>query len=178
MSTSVLVVYASADGSTAEVAERLGQLLRDSAMEVSVVPVAERPDPAGFDVVVAGSAIHNGELLPEFATYVDDNLNDLHRRPVWLFSLGMGPILHGPIGSIFRNKVPPAIAALRDRLGAVEYHPFAGRFGRPPERKIRMIMWVMGASPGDHRDWDDVANWASAIAKHSGAAVTAPTGDV
>ncbi|MEP9391399.1 flavodoxin domain-containing protein [Gordonia sp. VNQ95] len=166
MTSSVLVAYASADGSTAEVAERLGEHLSESAMSVSVASVADRPDTSSFDVVVAGSAIHNGDFLPEFAAFVDENEQDLRQRPVWLFSLGMGPTLRGPIGAIFRTKVPPAIAALRDRIDAVEYHPFAGSFGRPPERRFRMVMWAMGARPGDHRDWDDVEKWAATIAAH------------
>ncbi|MDY6811917.1 MAG: hypothetical protein SW127_23400, partial [Actinomycetota bacterium] len=95
------------------------------------------------------------------------------RRPVYLFSLGMGPVLRGPVGAIFRTKVPPTIAALRDRLAAVEYHPFAGRFGRPPQLRIRFLMWVMGARPGDHRDWADVRRWAESIGQRSAAGANA-----
>ena len=164
MTAKVLVGYASAEGSTAEVAQRLGQKMRDEGLQVQVVPVAEQPDPSAFDVVVLGSAIHNGEFLPEFADFVERHRSTLSRRPVWLFSLGMGPALRGPIGAIFRNKVPPAIADVRDRLAAVEYHPFGGRFDRPPDPKIRAIMWLMGARPGDHRDWADIDTWATTIA--------------
>ncbi|MCH5643850.1 flavodoxin domain-containing protein [Gordonia sp. ABSL49_1] len=167
MSATALVAYASADGSTADVAERLGEHLRSAAMHVTVASVGEQPDPADFDIVVAGSPIHDGALLPDFTGFVDDNAAALRERPVWLFSLGMGPTLRGPVGAIFRTKVPPAVAAIRDRLAAHDYHPFAGRFGRPPDRKIRMIMWVMGARPGDHRDWADVERWATTIAQQA-----------
>lgn len=163
--TSILIVYASADGSTAEVAERLGDQLRQSGAQVTVASVGAWPDPSLFDVVVAGSAIHDGALLPEFVSYVQAREAVLTGRPVWLFSLGMGPILHGPIGTLMARTVPPAIAAVRDQLGAVDYHQFAGRFTRSPQRRIRMVMWAIGAAPGDHRDWDDVQRWAVAIAQ-------------
>ena len=170
MTAKVLVGYASANGSTAEVAERLGKQLRNDGLQVQVVPVTEQPDPSAFDVVVLGSAIHDGEFLPEFGDFVERHRSTLCQRPVWLFSLGMGPTLRGPIGAIFRNKVPPAIADVRDRLTTVEYHPFGGRFDRPPDPKIRTIMWLMGARPGDHRDWADIDAWATTIAHQ-----TAPT---
>ncbi|GAB93096.1 flavodoxin domain-containing protein [Gordonia rhizosphera] len=170
MTTNVLVAYASADGSTAEVADRLGQYLQDSGLEVRVASVAEGPDLVGADTVVLGSAVHNGAVLPEFVGFVDDNLAELHRHPVWMFTLSMGPTLRGPIGAIFRNKLPPAVAEVRDRLAANAYHAFAGRFGRPPERKFRVLMWVMGARPGDHRDWADVEAWAAEIAHAARAA--------
>ncbi|HEY5840616.1 MAG TPA: flavodoxin domain-containing protein [Mycobacterium sp.] len=174
MTTKVLLGYASADGSTAEVAERLGKQLRNDGLQVQVVPVTEQPDPSAFDVVVLGSAIHDGEFLPEFGDFVERHRSTLCQRPVWLFSLGMGPTLRGPIGAIFRNMVPPAIAAVRDRLGAVEYHPFGGKFDRPPERKLRMVIWLMGTRPGDHRDWAEIDDWATSIARS--AAVESGTG--
>ncbi|MDL9938157.1 flavodoxin domain-containing protein [Gordonia sp. ABSL1-1] len=160
----ILVVYASADGSTAEVAQRLGEHLEAAGRQVTVSPVADDPDPALFDLVVAGSAIHDGAFLPDFTAFVDAHADRLRSRPVWLFSLGMGPALRGPIGAIFRGKVPPEIGKVRDQLGAGDYHQFGGRFDVPPDRGVRVVMWLMGAKPGDHRDWSEVAQWADTIA--------------
>lgn len=165
MSEGVLVVFTTADGSTAEVAERLGEHIRAQGVSAQVTPVSKAPDLAGFDTIVLGSPIHDGALLPDLVDYVDSNVTALRARPVWLFSLGMGPTLRGPVGALMRTKVPPQVAAVRDQVGAVAYHNFAGKFGRPPDIKIRIVMGLIGARPGDHRDWDDVEQWADRISR-------------
>jgi menaquinone-dependent protoporphyrinogen oxidase len=55
----VLVTYASAAGSTAGVAERIAETVRIAGCEVVCRPIGPDVDPAGFDAVVVGSAVHN-----------------------------------------------------------------------------------------------------------------------
>lgn len=57
MSVTVLVAYATADGSTAEIAQRIGHELTRRGTLVEVQSVADLPDPAPSDAVVPGSAI-------------------------------------------------------------------------------------------------------------------------
>ena len=52
-----------------------------------------------------------------------------------------------------------------DTVNAVEYHAFAGRFARSPQLRIRAVMGLLGAVPGDHRNWDEVAQWAADISR-------------
>ncbi|GAA3041501.1 flavodoxin domain-containing protein [Gordonia defluvii] len=165
MTANVLVAYASADGSTAEVAQRLGEHLRATGLQVRIAPATDSPDPTVVDAVILGSPIHDGALLPELTAFVDANLAALLQRPVWLFSLGMGPVLRGPIGALLRTKVTPPVAGVRDTVNAVEYHAFAGRFARSPQLRIRAVMGLLGAVPGDHRNWDEVAQWAADISR-------------
>ena len=60
----VLVGYASAHGSTRQIAERVGSRLSKAGVAVLVAPVAELEDIGHYDAVVLGSAIHNGAWLP------------------------------------------------------------------------------------------------------------------
>ncbi len=169
----VLVAYASADGSTAEVATALGQRFAGLGYDVDVVDVENNPDPSPYDAVVVGSAIHNGELLPGAVAWVDAWKAVLETHRTWLFSLGFGPVLRGPIGRVFRNMVPPAVAAIQKTLKAEEYHPFAGVFSPPPQRRLRALIWLMGgAHYGDRRDWPRIIAWADSIALHLGSEVT------
>ena len=55
----VLVGYATAAGSTAGIAERIGETLREQGCEVVCRPVGPDLDPSAFDAVVVGSAVHN-----------------------------------------------------------------------------------------------------------------------
>lgn len=164
----ILVAYASADGSTAEVATAVGRRLTSLGFVTDVVDIEVNPDPSRYDAIIVGSAIHNGALLPASVAWVGAWKPVLESRRNWLFSLGFGPVLHGPIGGIFRRMVPPEVAAVRDALKAEEYRPFAGAFSRPPERRLRLLIWLMGASYGDHRDWAQINEWADSIARRLG----------
>jgi menaquinone-dependent protoporphyrinogen oxidase len=53
----ILVAYASRAGSTAEVAEVIGRVLREGGPEVDVCPVGAVHSLAGYDALVFGSAI-------------------------------------------------------------------------------------------------------------------------
>jgi menaquinone-dependent protoporphyrinogen oxidase len=52
----VLVAFASKHGATADIAERIAEMLPRSGHEVTVRAVAEAGDPSGYDAVVLGSA--------------------------------------------------------------------------------------------------------------------------
>ncbi|CAM3633040.1 flavodoxin domain-containing protein [Smaragdicoccus niigatensis] len=164
----ILVAYASADGSTAEVASAVGRRLTSLGFVTDVVDIEFKPDPTPYDAVIVGSAIHNGALLPTAVAWVEARKPVLESRRTWLFTLGFGPVLRGPIGGIFRRMVPPDVASVQDALKAEEYRPFAGAFSRPPERRLRVLIWLLGASYGDHRDWAQITDWADSIARRLG----------
>lgn len=160
----VLVVYASAHGSTATIANHIAATLTAADVSVHTASVDEDPDPRSFGGVVLGSAIHDRDFLPAFRAYLDRRHTALSTRPTWLFSVGMGPALRGPVGARLGRMVPKPIARIRDTLGVNDYHAFAGVFERPPERRTRLIIRLLGAHYGDNRDFADVATWASRIA--------------
>ena len=85
----VLVGYASAHGSTRQIAERVGSRIGRSGATVRVAPVGELHGLEPYDAVVLGSAIHNGAWLPEATEVVRANAEVLAAKPVWLFSVGM-----------------------------------------------------------------------------------------
>jgi menaquinone-dependent protoporphyrinogen oxidase len=72
MSHRTLIAYASRAGSTAEVAEAIGEVLRESGIDVDVRSVKDVPDVAGYNSLVLGSAIWAGRPLPEMRRFVKD----------------------------------------------------------------------------------------------------------
>jgi menaquinone-dependent protoporphyrinogen oxidase len=65
MNDTILVAYASRAGSTAGVAEAIGQTLAESGAHVEVRRMQDVKDLAAYRAVVAGSAIQGGHWLPE-----------------------------------------------------------------------------------------------------------------
>ncbi|BAW07695.1 hypothetical protein NSERKGN1266_50440 [Nocardia seriolae] len=158
----ISIVYATAQGSTREIAEYLGENLTARGATVEVADAEHAPELSRFDAVVIGSAVHNMALLPDAATYIASHHDELAARKVWLFSVGVGPALYGPVGRL----TPKRIAALRDSIDTVDYRAFAGHYERAGvSLGARALFRVLGGTRyGDLRDWTAIASWADSIA--------------
>jgi menaquinone-dependent protoporphyrinogen oxidase len=160
----VLIGYATAAGSTAGIAERIADTLRAQGYEVVCRPVGPDLDPAGFDAVVVGSAVHNMAWLRPAVDFLD-RLPATAGTPVWCFSVG-GLDPSGPVARRMTTrevaKVEQAFPASFRRRG----HRFFG--GIVEMRGLPLwgqAFWrLMGGRPGDHRDWPAVEAWAREIA--------------
>jgi menaquinone-dependent protoporphyrinogen oxidase len=156
----VLVVYASKHGSTAEIAEAIGATLRDSGFDVDVSAAADAPDPAAYDAVVLGSAIYAGSWMKDALDFATAHAGAIATRPSWLFS--SGPLGEPePMPEEQPAELPELIGSLRPRWHTL----FAGRYD--PERLgfgERMVMKAVKAEPGDYRNWDRIGAWTEEIA--------------
>ena len=171
----VLVVSASRHGATREIAAALARALADcdagrrAGLDAVAVPVEQRPDPAGYDAIVVGSAVYVGRWLDPARQYVAANAATLRARPVWLFS--SGPIGEPP----FPTDEPPDAGTLVALTGARAHRVFPGRL----ERRLlsfgeRAMVTAMRAPVGDFRDWDAVRAWGEEIAGAVIGTTTAP----
>ncbi|GAB4585589.1 flavodoxin domain-containing protein [Nocardia sp. IFM 10818] len=160
-----MILYATAAGSTRGIAEFIGNALRERGAEVEVADIGKAPDIAGAGAVILGSAVHNADLLPQATAYIHDHQDELLARPVWLFSVGLGPALRGPIGRRFAALVPSKIAAVRDSLAVRDYHAFAGVMHRAGTAWwARLVYLAMGGGRyGDLRDWNEIHAWTETI---------------
>lgn len=163
----ISVVYATAQGSTREIAEYLAADLAARGATVEVADVEHAPDLSRFDAVVLGSAVHDRALLPEAVEYIATHRDELQARDVWIFSVGLGPALRGPIGRRLGRAVPKRIAAARDAAGAREYRSFAGHYERAGVSwQARTIYRLVGGTRyGDLRDWTAISFWSDSIAQ-------------
>ncbi|QLY28598.1 flavodoxin domain-containing protein [Nocardia huaxiensis] len=175
----IAVVYATAQGATREIAEYLGASLAGRGATVEVADVEHAPELSRFDVVVLGSAIHNMDFLPEATEFVRSHHDALTVRKVWLFGVGLGPALTGPLGRYLGRRVPKRIARLRDAIAPREYRTFAGHYERAGvSLEARALYRVLGGTRyGDLRDWTAIELWADSIAQalHLPKAHTVPT---
>jgi len=155
----ILVAHASRMGSTAEIAERIGEQLRDAGHDVDVRACAEAADTSNYDAVIIGSALYVGRWLKEARRYLRSQSESLSRRPTWLFQ-------SGPCGEGFdleAVQVPRAIRRLSDRIGSTLPTTFGGRLERK-SATTRLNRWMAtGTLAGDFRDWDLVHAWTDGV---------------
>jgi len=158
----VLVTYASRHGSTAEIAERVGEVMRVVLgmhvpdVQVDVAPVTMVHGIEEYDAVVVGSAIYLGRWLRPARRFLRAESARLRRRPVWLFS--SGPVGAGP-------GQGDELSELTDLFGAKDHRIFAGRL-RAADLGVaeRTLARAAHAAEGDYRDWAEVTEWAGQLA--------------
>lgn len=167
----VLTSYATAFGSTAGIAERIGDRLAGTGFEVDVAPVDDVEAVAGYGAVVLGSAVHDKLWLPQARAFVKRHRAQLWRRPVWLFSVSsvgdttsfVSPRVARALRQI--QNEPRDVARFRQAIGARDHRNFAGAVApRQWGMKGDLFLKAAGGRYGDHRDWGDIEDWAEGIA--------------
>jgi menaquinone-dependent protoporphyrinogen oxidase len=161
----VLVTVASRHGSTAEIAEEIGQVLtgalrdRDPLAEVEVLPVERVDSLDGYAAVVLGSAVYLGRWLPPARAFAEAHAAELRKVPVWLFS-------SGPVGDPLKPIEEPADGRTAARsIGAREHRVLPGRLDRHRLRLAeRAVAGAVRVADGDFRDWPGIEEWACGIA--------------
>jgi menaquinone-dependent protoporphyrinogen oxidase len=165
MEKKVLVAYASKQGATAEIAEKIGDIIRDAGLVVDVFPAGQVRDPGVYDAIVLGSAVYYGRWQKDAVSFLKRNEKVLADLPVWFFS--SGPVGEGdPVELLDGWRFPALQQEIADRIqprGIIVFH------GVLRNDKLNFFeKWVMNnfESPeGDFRDWDAITAWAENIAE-------------
>jgi len=164
MDNQVLVAYATKYGATAEIAEKMGQVLRQAGLRTDVLPTDRVSDLTPYNAVVLGSAVYIGRWRKEAVKFLKANETVLAEKLVWLFSsgpTGKGDPVELTQGWRFPGKLQPIADRIRPRDIAV-FH------GAVDVGKLNFIeKWMLKnvkAPSGDFRDWDAITSWATAIA--------------
>lgn len=155
----VLVAYASKNGSTAQIAEWIGDDLTSRGIEADVRPAAEVGDLIGYDAVILGSAVYAGRWLRSAARFARRHRKVLLELPVWLFS-------SGPLdATAAEGALPPVPSAVRiaDRVDAADQITFGGRLVDGAGGLIARQILAQGKG-GDFRDREQVRAWALGVA--------------
>jgi menaquinone-dependent protoporphyrinogen oxidase len=164
MDIQILVAYATKYGATAEIAEKVGQLLRQSGFQVDVLPVKRVNDLTPYAAVVLGSAVYIGQWRKEAVRFLQANEKKLAERPVWLFS--SGPTGEGEAVELLKGwRFPEALQPIADRIRPRQIVVFNGAINSEKLNFIEKTMVKNVKAPvGDFRDWDAITSWAAAIA--------------
>jgi menaquinone-dependent protoporphyrinogen oxidase len=170
MTSKVLVAYATKYGSTAEIAARIGDVLRRAGADVTVVAADQVGDVTPYQAVVLGSGVYAGRWLKEATAFLDSSESALAMRPVWLFS--SGPTGEGdPVEILDGWRFPQAQQAIADRIAPRDVAVFHGKIDVAGlHLGDKLIIKAVKAKGGDFRDWAAIDAWAGKIAEHVGEA--------
>jgi menaquinone-dependent protoporphyrinogen oxidase len=164
MKEKVLIAHASKYGATAGIAEKIGEVLRQSGLEVEVRPVGDVPSLDDYGAVILGSAVYYGRWRKEAVKFLHNQEGVLQGKKVWFFSSGPGGE-GDPVELLEGWTFPPLQQEIADRIqprGTAVFHGVLD-----PQRMNRFESWVlnkMGAAQGDFRDWELITAWAGSIA--------------
>ncbi len=164
MCNQILVAYATKYRGTAEIAEKIGQVLREAGLRTDVLPVAGIRGLTPYEAVVLGSAVYIGKWRKEAVKFLQANEKMLTKRQVWLFS--SGPTGEGDAVELVKGwRFPDAQRPIIERIQPCDIAVFHGNVNM---KKLNFIeKWMLKnvqAPLGDFRDWEAITSWATAIA--------------
>ena len=154
----ILVTYASRSGSTAEIAEAIGETLAQQAISVDVRPMTAVNDLSTYQAIVAGSAVRQQKWLPEATQFLEAYQQVLAQKPVATFLVGMAMATRNP--ARYQQALQSAsgwMAPARQLIHPVSEGYFAGVLDlkKVKELHFRIVLGSMirlGLFPeGDHR---------------------------
>jgi menaquinone-dependent protoporphyrinogen oxidase len=161
----VLVAYASAFGSTREIAERIAARMGRAMVDVECRQVDDIEAASGYNAVILGSAIHNQEWLPAAMSFVRRAAPQVGDTPVWAFSVGMADGLPKLLRHRAKALQEQRLAeALQSEMPLRDHELFSGVYQAsqmPP--LLRGLFRLTGGKFGDLRDWEAVDAWADQI---------------
>jgi len=148
----VLVVYATKNGSTREVAEAIAASLTRDGVEVAVSPARAARGPVGdVDLVVVGGAIYSGRWRRDAHRFLARHRSTLATLPVAVF--GMGPRADEEEAWRHSREQLDRALARHAWLNPLAVTVFGGV--DPPRRGDRPRR--------DARDWDAIGVWAQSL---------------
>ena len=167
MNDRILVTYASRTGTTAGVAEAIGNSLAANGARVDVLPMSAVKDLAAYRAVVAGSAIRASKWLPEALEFVGKNQAVLSKVPFAMFTVCITMAMAN--GENYRSGVASWVQPVRALVHPVSEGYFGGMldFNKLPNNfdtiKLRAMV-TLGVFPrGDRRDWQAIRAWAESL---------------
>lgn len=162
------MTYGSKRGGTAEIAQWIGDALREQGVAAEVRPAREVRSLDGFGPVIIGGALYSGRWHRDARRCARRLTRQLRERPVWMF--GSGPLddsADGPDGgaNIMGAK---AVRKAADRVNARGTTIFGGRL--TPDARGFPASAMAKNKAGDYRKRDRIDGWAKDIAAQIGRA--------
>jgi menaquinone-dependent protoporphyrinogen oxidase len=161
----ILVAYATKHGSTGEIAEVIGERLRERGHVVEVRLARDVLDVAAYDAVIIGSAVYMFRWQKDAMNLVKRHEGVLRGKPTWLFSSGPtggSTDADAALDQVRRSATdypaPKELAQRMARIGTRGHATFAGRIGDDMDGFFERWM-----PKGDWRDFDAVRAWADAV---------------
>lgn len=159
MTTKVLVAYGTTNGSTAQIAEAVAEVLRKEGLTAEALPAGSVDRVESYDAVVVGGGLYAGRWHKDARRFLRRHRRELAGRPLWLFS-------SGPLDPSAGERDIPPVAGLKRamiRLDANGHVTFGGCLEEGAKGWVaRMI--IKNGKGGDYRDFARIEDWSRAVA--------------
>jgi menaquinone-dependent protoporphyrinogen oxidase len=168
----ILIVYATTDGHTRKICERLQQVIEEQGSQGQLLQIDEpHPDLTQFDKIVVGASIRYGKHSKLIYDFVKQNQQLLDSKPNAFFSVNV--VARKP-----EKNQPDTNPYLKKFLGQIAWQPkllavFGGNLDYPgcrylDRQMIRLIMWMTKGPTApdtvvDYTDWDQVEAFGQRI---------------
>ena len=162
MPKSILVVYGTWAGSTAEVADFIGRTVAEGGYRVDVKPVESVKSLAGYHAVVIGSAIRAGKVKPEVMDFVKNHKSALEKIPSAYFVVCMTMKDDTPDN---RKTVNAYLDPLREQVAPVDAGLFAGKmdYSKLGFFARMAVKYFVKVPEGDFRNWNVIKAWTRSL---------------
>lgn len=165
MDKKILVVYGSKRGSTKEIAEKIGEILKRKDLQVDVLDAVKVNDLTPYSKVILGSSVYIGLWHKKIVHLLKTKIESLGKLPVWIYI--SGPTGSGnPIDQMDGWFYPKSLHPYIEKLHPRDITCFGGKLDF---RKLNPFeKWIVNKvkSPeGDFRDWQAIASWADTISE-------------
>lgn len=158
MPSKVLVAYGTTNGSTAQIAEAIAEVLRKEGLTAEAMPARSVTSPEAYDAMVVGGGLYAGRWHKDARRFVRRHSRELSRLPLWFFS-------SGPLdASASERDIPPVPGVRRAmiRLDVQEHVTFGGCLEEGAKGFIARNI-VSSGKGGDFRDFHQIEAWAARI---------------
>ncbi|MCJ7695566.1 MAG: flavodoxin domain-containing protein [Anaerolineaceae bacterium] len=157
--TKILVAYGTAAGSTKEVAETIGEVLRNTGLDVDVCAVESIKSLAGYDSLVLGTGVRAFRLLDGTMKFLRKFKKQIREIPFTAFLVCLTMCEDTPEHRDSAMKFAKPLFKVKEPLSL-------GLFGgvmNPDKLTGVAKMMFQNAKFEDGRNWDAIKAWANEV---------------
>jgi menaquinone-dependent protoporphyrinogen oxidase len=155
MEGKILVAYGTAAGSTAEVAQAIGEEIEKAGTQVDVRPVEEIKTLEGYDALILGSAVRAFHLLAKTRKFIRKFHREIKDLPAAYFVVCLTMMDPTPENIENARKFAAPMLKIKEPIAL---GLFAGCMD--PDKITDTFGKIMKGQPKkDCRDWDQIRAW-------------------